>query len=405
MRQFSRSGVVLMIALGLLFATNTADAQFGKLKDKIKKKTEEKVDEEVDEAIDDALEGDTEKAASETEEADAAESPDAGESEAQTATAPMGKPGEGAWLNYDFVPGDKVLYFEDFESSPVGDFPERLEFIEGNMEVAEWQGRRFLRMSTNVDFEVPLPQTLPERFTIEFDLYLPSGVLKIHTPAADGSSRNRHNYLKFGHGAGAIEGSGGGTAEMEVEDGRWEDIVHCRIMGYKKYLKVYVNETRVANVPNADFPRADRIHFYLYNYSQQGVLIDHIRVAEGGKVILYDELAAKGRVATQGILFDSGSDVIRPESTPTLKQMGQMLTDHPDLKLIIEGHTDSQGDDAYNQELSEKRAAAVKSYLCDKYGIAEDRLQSKGFGESNPADTNDTPEGRQNNRRVELVKI
>ena len=176
-------------------------------------------------------------------------------------------------------------------------------------------------------------------------------------------------------------------------------------MGYKKYLKVYLNDTRVANVPNADFIHADRIHFYLYNFSQVGVLIDHIRVAEGGKIILYDQLTANGRVATRGIYFDSGSDVIRPESTPTLKQIGQMLQEHADLKLMIEGHTDSQGEDEYNLTLSGKRAAAVKVYIVETYKIDEARLQTKGFGESNPCDSNGTPEGRQNNRRVELVKL
>jgi len=405
MRHISRLCFCFMIALALVCAGTTANAQFGKLKDKVKKKAEEKVDETVDEV----LEGDTGEEEESTEEEQKAESTSkestTGDTDGSTSTPSAGKPGEGAWVNYDFMPGDKVLYFEDFESSPVGDFPERLEFFEGNMEVAEWEGRHFLRMSTNVDFEVPLPQTLPDRFTLEFDLYLPSGVMKIFCPAPDGKGPEAHSYVRIGHGEVSIVGSGGGTTNTDVGDSRWDGIVHCRIMGYKKYLKVYVNETRVANVPNADFARADRIHFYLYNFGQDGVLIDHIRVAEGGKVILYDQLTANGRVATRGILFDSGSDVIRPESTPTLKQMGQMLTDHGDLKLLIEGHTDSQGDDTYNQELSEKRAKAVMKYLCEKYKIAEDRLQAKGFGESNPADSNDSPEGRQNNRRVELVKI
>ncbi len=410
MRHISRLCFSLMIALAFICAGSTADAQFGKLKDKIKKKTEEKIDEKVDETIDDALEGgEEEETQEETSEAESTTSsssePAPGDTDESAATTTNVKPGTGAWLNYDFVPGDRILYYEDFESSPVGDFPERLDFIEGNMEVAEWNGRRFLRMGTNAHFEVPLPNVLPDRFTIEFDMYLPSGLMKVYCPADDGKSVSAHTLVRFGHSEASVEGSGGGKAHLAMRDGRWEEIVHCRIMGYKKYLKVYVNETRAANVPNADFVRGNRVHFYLYNFSQDGILLDHIRIAEGGKTILYDELAANGRVATQGIYFDVNSDNIRPESTPTLKEMGKMLTDHPDLKLVIEGHTDNQGDEAYNQELSEKRAAAVKTFLCNEYGIAEDRLQSKGFGESNPADSNDTPEGRQNNRRVELVKI
>jgi outer membrane protein OmpA-like peptidoglycan-associated protein len=176
-------------------------------------------------------------------------------------------------------------------------------------------------------------------------------------------------------------------------------------MGYKKYLKLYMNETRMANIPNADFVRADRIHFNLYNSQAAEVLIGNFRVAEGGKKILYDALMADGRVATRGIYFDSGSDQLRPESTPTLKQMGQMLQEHQELSLLIEGHTDDQGDDSYNQDLSERRAAAVRQFLIAEYGISDSRLQSKGFGESNPVSPNTTPEGRQNNRRVELVKL
>lgn len=81
-----------------------------------------------------------------------------------------------------------------------------------------------------------------------------------------------------------------------------------------------------------------------------------------------------------------------------------MLKAHPDLTLLIEGHTDNVGSADSNQTLSEKRAAAVRQYLIDTYGIDAARLTSQGFGASRPAASNDTPEGRQQNRRVELVK-
>ena len=134
-------------------------------------------------------------------------------------------------------------------------------------------------------------------------------------------------------------------------------------------------------------------------------MITNIRIAAGGKRILYDALMASGRVATQGIYFDSGSDLIKPESKPTLGEIGKMLTDHPELKIIIEGHTDSDGADDYNLDLSDRRAGSVKSYLIAKYGIDSGRLQSKGYGETKPVSPNTTSEGKANNRRVELVKI
>jgi outer membrane protein OmpA-like peptidoglycan-associated protein len=104
-------------------------------------------------------------------------------------------------------------------------------------------------------------------------------------------------------------------------------------------------------------------------------------------------------------LFASGSDQIRPESAPTLKDIGAMLAGHPELKLSIEGHTDNVGVPADNLKLSEARAAAVAAALVRDYGIDAARLRSKGLGSSKPSGLNTTAEGRQNNRRVELVKI
>jgi outer membrane protein OmpA-like peptidoglycan-associated protein len=112
-----------------------------------------------------------------------------------------------------------------------------------------------------------------------------------------------------------------------------------------------------------------------------------------------------GKIVTHGILFDSGSERIKAESYKTLADIGQLLTENPNLKLSIEGHTDSDGADDYNMELSQKRAGSVKTYLVGTYKIDNERLESKGWGESKPIDTNNTPEGKANNRRVELLKL
>jgi outer membrane protein OmpA-like peptidoglycan-associated protein len=127
-------------------------------------------------------------------------------------------------------------------------------------------------------------------------------------------------------------------------------------------------------------------------------------VAESRKS-LYDDLAAKGRVATQGILFDTGSDQPRPESAPTFKAIAAMLGEHPGLRLRIEGHTDNVGAAATNRGLSQRRAAAVKTALVQDYRIADERLETTGLGDSKPVASNATVEGRQNNRRVELVRL
>ena len=80
-----------------------------------------------------------------------------------------------------------------------------------------------------------------------------------------------------------------------------------------------------------------------------------------------------------------------------------MLQQHADLGLTIEGHTDNTGTAPGNQALSERRAASVRQYLVDYFGIDGARLKSVGYGQTKPVAPNDTPEGRQNNRRVELV--
>jgi len=182
-----------------------------------------------------------------------------------------------------------------------------------------------------------------------------------------------------------------------------ETPVSIRIAVDGDYLKLYANEKRALNVPNAKLGRSNRIYVYLNGWSaEQPRMIADVRINAGGRE-LYDALSADGRVATQGILFDTGSDRIKPESTPTLQQIADMLTQHGDLRLTIEGHTDNVGNAASNKALSEQRAAAVKAYLVSK-GIDAARIETAGLGDTRPAAPNASPEGRQQNRRVELVK-
>ena len=135
-----------------------------------------------------------------------------------------------------------------------------------------------------------------------------------------------------------------------------------------KYVKVYLNGVRVANVPNANIGRGKVVVVGVPGSDDEPGYLSNIRIAAGGKP-LYDAIMADGRVATHGILFDTGSDRIRGESKPTLDMIGQMLNQHADLKLTIEGHTDNVGSAASNQTLSEKRAAAVRQFLISNYHV------------------------------------
>jgi len=308
------------------------------------------------------------------------------------------------WLNYDFVPGDSVLFYDDFANDHVGDLPTHEDVTHGNMTVVETGGRKFLRTQTGGDVTITLPRALPQRFTIETVFHRRGGngmglYFRIGSDRQELSLRcDQGNATIYGNGPGGSKESG-----QSVEGMNEDAFQTCRFMVDSGYVKAYVDSVRVGQLNNLTFAHPNKIQLEVPNANENGTLITEIRIAEGGRP-LYDALAAKGRVSTHGILFDTGSDHIRGESTPTLTQIADMLKAHPELKLTIEGHTDNVGSATSNQTLSDKRAAAVRQFLISTYHIDGGRLTSKGLGATKPAVSNDTPEGRQQNRRVELVK-
>lgn len=316
------------------------------------------------------------------------------------------------WVNYDFVPGTRVLYYNDFSEDVVGNFPKRLGFKVGNMEVAELDGQRYLRATAPSVFTIPLPEVLPARFTVELDV--------INRKSLDGVAFQlqgtllqmrdaKNSSIVWGAGGAGLSGGGGGETLYGYDEAvraRYRGKpAQVRILGDGTYIKVYVDEKRFVNIPNANFARSNALNLWLDARGDDNPLyVRSIRIAESGKSI-YDELAASGRVTTQGIMFETGSDRIKPESTPTLKDIGAMMATHSELKLSVEGHTDNVGDAAANLKLSEARAASVKAALVKDYGVDAARLTSKGLGSTKPLAPNTTAEGRQTNRRVELVKV
>lgn len=124
------------------------------------------------------------------------------------------------------------------------------------------------------------------------------------------------------------------------------------------------------------------------------------RKAEAGS--LGETLDEQGRVVIPGIYFDTAKATLRPDSIPALEALLAVLEARPDTRFVIEGHTDSQGDDAYNQKLSEDRAASVVAWLVAR-GVDAARLTPQGFGESRPVAENTSETGRQLNRRVEVA--
>jgi outer membrane protein OmpA-like peptidoglycan-associated protein len=117
-----------------------------------------------------------------------------------------------------------------------------------------------------------------------------------------------------------------------------------------------------------------------------------------------DGLKAKGHVAVEGIYFDTGKAILKPESTPALQEVAKLLGADPSLKLWVVGHTDSVGQADANMKLSQARAEAVVTALTTTHGITAARLKGYGVGPLAPVASNDSEDGRAKNRRVELVK-
>jgi outer membrane protein OmpA-like peptidoglycan-associated protein len=133
------------------------------------------------------------------------------------------------------------------------------------------------------------------------------------------------------------------------------------------------------------------------------VVLVRVTYPSDKKPTIEQQLEKNRKAITWGINFDFNSDTIRPVSEPVLKEIAQAMADRPSWKLTITGHTDNIGGHKYNQELSQRRSAAVKKALVDRYRVDPNRLSTGGAGDYAPIDTNDTLEGRARNRRVELT--
>ncbi|MDD4044718.1 MAG: OmpA family protein, partial [Bacteroidales bacterium] len=117
------------------------------------------------------------------------------------------------------------------------------------------------------------------------------------------------------------------------------------------------------------------------------------------------KLLTEGKIISYGIYFDSGKDVVKPESYGSLKEIANVLNENSNIKIQIVGHTDSDGNDALNLDLSKRRAMNVKNALVKDFSIAAERIQTDGKGETQALAPNTTTEGKAKNRRVEFIKM
>ncbi|MGB2697845.1 MAG: OmpA family protein, partial [Candidatus Zixiibacteriota bacterium] len=327
------------------------------------------------------------------------------------------KPASGAvaedmtlYTKYDFIPGDKVMFYDDMKADEEGEFPYRWNLDRGVYEVVRL-GKEFWIMATDDGFIRPkMPDaSLPLMYTVELEFYdngpdQSGNYFYIYW--VDDKGENIGQFLVYSKDATFLSIKSKTLADKTLSSKLTKGIHNMRIMATKRSIKCYVDQERVANVPKVeDFnPVGFRLRHRPYKEPKNPTLFRGFRFAEGGKS-MREQLDETGKIVTHGILFDVDSYKIKAESFKTLKEIGQLLQDDSQLRLSIEGHTDSDGPDEHNQTLSQNRANSVRDYLVSTYNINSTRLEAKGWGESKPIDTNDTPEGKANNRRVELIKL
>jgi flagellar motor protein MotB len=318
------------------------------------------------------------------------------------------------WENYDFVPGNKIIFYTDFSEDRVGNFARGLKYRGGAAEIVERDGIKVLRATDQAGFLIPVGKKLPERFTLEIDA-IASAERNPAVAFEGGSELDRGDQsaeISWSPQWTTIISSAFNNRNMELKtpEGMLEpltgQVVHLRMLMDGAYFKLYVNERRVYNIPELPFRRDSVIRVALNGGEEAGmaVFLTGIRVAESETDVLYDALNAKGRWVTQGILFATGKADLQPESRPVLKEIAGVLKQHPDLKILIEGHTDNVGTPAANLTLSDARAAAVKTALMADFGADGARITTKGMGDTKPAVPNTTAAGRAQNRRVGVVK-
>lgn len=326
---------------------------------------------------------------------------------------------------FDFVPGEKVIYYDDFTSESLGDFP-ALWLTNGSGEIvtlAKFEGKWF--KLTKTGYFIPESKgKFTDNYTIEFDLVI----------LGEGSSETGVGIDMFFLSDDLKDPAGGsqpGLAGLRIRPdygqlfwNNWSEArewqgdegqvgytlktstkYHIAFWVQKQRVRLYANNQKVLDLPRG--LQADYVYneFRIEYYSDETTpLISNFRIA-AGLPDMRNKLMTEGKLISYGIYFDVNKDVIKPESYGTLKEIAAILNDAPDVKVKIVGYTDSDGVDAANLDLSKRRAASVKAELVKSYGVKGDRLVTDGMGESQPVAPNDSPSNKALNRRVEFIKL
>ena len=331
-----------------------------------------------------------------------------------------------AYSKVDFVAGTEILFFDDFGDDAIGDFPDGWD-TNASAEIVTVEGHdgRWLMFTRAGVFLPILAEPLPDYFSLEFDLLtntpFPGGtqfatsfveLANLNQPAVWHGANNRYTYSVHPSGVSASErrqesvGEAAVGTQAEPFAGKNGGVAHVSAWRTKERMRVYVNDEKVWDIPRAMVPTGNynAILFYVhYVDDETQYYISNLRLAVGAPDTR-NRLITEGKWTTNGILFDTNSDRIRGESYGTLKEIAGVLNEDKSVRVQIIGHTDSDGDETINLDLSKRRAAAVREALAAEFGIDAARMETDGRGESEPAAPNATAAGKASNRRVEFVK-
>ena len=381
--------VMMLMVLVAMGSTTEVSAQSflkklgKKIEETAKRKVENKVERTTEKAMDAVLDG---KGTSNNNNGNnnADEVYDNGDATAQTQPQ-KGQSLEMTYAKSDFVPGDEIIFEDLLVGEKLGEFPSMWDLKEGNAEVANVGGENAIHMSKETLIMPYMKEKdyLPEEFTIEFDLYVPC---RKSTGGKDNCQINNRYNIDLVNTAGKVvfrmhwynssnswgknsrlnwdwqNGGSGSNGEAEYMF-KLSDFNHIAISFNKRALKFYINGTRICNIPRCDAPSRFQIFSY-QGEAQDERFIKNIRIAKGA-VPLYDRMMSDGKFITYGITFDVGKATIKPESMGEINRIVTLMTENPDLKFSVEGHTDSTGNATSNQTLSEQRSQAIVAKLVE----------------------------------------
>jgi len=419
---------IVLLMTALLLLGGSAWAQ-GDILNRLKNRAKEAVENKLESKLGNKTEK-KEKEVSEEAVEEPVEAPDSQEAKPQAK-----KGAQISWNNYDFVAGDEIIFEDTMEGELLGEFPSRWDLFGGEAQITEINGEKCICISQSGAI-TPLfnegEPYLTEECTVEYDVFIRQEepwdaqfggeehgwaswmALTTYLPVVDriGEDRSglsfKHHVVNDAEGAfttGFVydwETASGDrrNGEYVLKDLETECWHHVAISFNKRAFKLYFDDRRVANIPNAAPPRF--LWFEASNEDPYTFFIKNVRIAKGA-VPLYDRLASDGKIVTYAITFDTGKAVIKPESTGEINRITKMMKDDPSLKFEVQGHCDNTGSDKVNDPLSQKRAEAIVAALVAN-GIDASRLTAVGKGAHEPIADNATDEGRAKNRRVEFVK-